>query len=188
MSKTNKPLAKQQGVVVRQLDGEVLIYDLKTDKAYTLNSTAAAVWNACDGINDVEDIGKLIEQQFGSNHSEEMVWLALSQLAKQDLIEGASAVPTLHQGLSRRQVIKTIGLASVVAIPLVSSLVAPQAAHATSAACAAGGNPKGTACTCPAGTNVGSTCPADGTGCAGANCNCLVNVRHFASPSTGTCQ
>ena len=43
------PLARRQGIVIKEVDNEVLIYDLERDKAHCLNPSAAAIWRRCDG-------------------------------------------------------------------------------------------------------------------------------------------
>jgi hypothetical protein len=51
MFSKNKPQGRQDNLVVQELNGEVLIYDLKVNKAFCLNDTSAQVWQACDGQN-----------------------------------------------------------------------------------------------------------------------------------------
>jgi len=38
------PLARKDQLIVKEVDDEVLVYDLKTDQAHCLNKTAALVW------------------------------------------------------------------------------------------------------------------------------------------------
>ena len=51
-----RPKARAEGVVVRELDEEVLVYDLDTHRAVCLNGAAAAVWRLCDGRRTPDDI------------------------------------------------------------------------------------------------------------------------------------
>ena len=44
-----RPVARQEGLVIQEMPDEVLVFDLKTNKAHCLNETAAFVWKACDG-------------------------------------------------------------------------------------------------------------------------------------------
>src|SRR4030095_14635010 len=65
---------------------------------------------------------------------DELVWLAIDQLNENSLLE--NKVTPKFVGESRRDVIKKVGLASMIAIPLVASLVAPRSAMANvSCAC-----------------------------------------------------
>jgi len=57
MLKTHlKPESRQSGLVIQELGGEILIYDLREDKAFCLNATSALVWQACDGNKTVGEI------------------------------------------------------------------------------------------------------------------------------------
>jgi hypothetical protein len=136
MNNPINPMARQKGLVVQEMPDEVLVYDLDSNKAHCLNQSAAFVWKSCDGHNSVGDIVREFETNVGGKVSEDFVWLAIDQLNEKGLLEGE--VAPRFQGQSRRQVIKTIGLASVVALPVIASLVAPQnALGAVSCACSA---------------------------------------------------
>ncbi len=136
MKKRIAPKARKENLVIQELEGEVLIFDLSTNKAFSLNETSALIWRACDGNNEVSDITALIGKQLNSPVNDDFVWLALDKLKKEDLIENKDEVAIDYNGMSRREVIRKVGLASVVALPIVSSLVAPTAASAgTPVAC-----------------------------------------------------
>lgn len=124
MNNSQYPLARKSGLVVQEMPDEVLVYDLNTNKAHCLNNTAATVWKACDGNTSIGEIAS----QFGNGSSEDLVWLAIDQLGENNLLE--TAISTKFVGQSRREVLKKIGLASVVALPVIASLVAPQNALA----------------------------------------------------------
>src|SRR3954464_3494461 len=123
---SQNPTARQNGLVVQEMPEEVLVYDLDTNKAHCLNRSAALVWKSCDGNNSVADIVREFESTGAGRVSEDFVWLAIDQLTENGLLE--NNVPSRFQGQSRRQVLKTIGLASIVAVPVIASLVAPQKA------------------------------------------------------------
>jgi len=135
---------------------EVLVYDLDTNKAHCLNRSAAFVWRSCDGKTSISDIARLFETQIGDKVSDDFVWLAIDQLNENALLE--SEVKSAFAGRSRREVIKKIGLASVVAIPIVASLVAPKSAMAlASCGCAAPGD-------CATQVSCASTVMCNGSG------------------------
>lgn len=123
------PRAKTKELLVQEAGEELLVYNLGSDKAICLNHTAALVWQACDGESDVSQIAKKLEKELDSPVDEDVVWLALDQLGKEDLLLG-NGLPGRFDGLSRREVFKKIGLAATVALPVISSIVAPTAAHA----------------------------------------------------------
>lgn len=128
------PIARKNDLVVQETSDEVLVYDLKTSKAHCLNGSAAMVWKACNGDNSVADIVREFESNGVGAVSEDFVWLAIDQLNENDLLE--NSVAPRFNGFSRRQALKTIGLASAVALPVIASLMAPQQAlGALSCAC-----------------------------------------------------
>jgi len=145
MKREFAPKSRKENLVVQELDGEVLIYDLQTDKAFCLNITSALIWQACDGTRNVAEISRWVGEKLNTANSEDLVWLALDQLKKEKLIENDEDISNYFEGVSRREVIKKIGLSSMIALPIVSSLVAPMAA---SAASICGAN-NGLACRCP---------------------------------------
>ena len=128
MNNSQRPIARKSGLVVQEVPDEVLVYDLETNKAHCLNNSAALIWRSCDGNNSVSDIATLIEAQAGGKVTEDFVWLAIDQLSENNLLE--QQIAPNFEGQSRREVIKKIGLASMVAIPVIASLVAPQSALA----------------------------------------------------------
>ncbi len=130
-------MARQNGLVVQEMPDEVLVYDLDTNKAHCLNQSSALVWKSCDGSNSVGDIVRQFESTGGGKVTEDFVWLAIDQLNENGLLDGKIA--PRFAGQSRRQVLKTIGLASMVALPVIASLVAPKNAMAA-ASCACTSN------------------------------------------------
>jgi len=145
------PTARKTGLVVQEMPDELLVYDTENNKAHCLNRTAAFVFKSCDGGKSAADIASLYSLESGNKMSEDMVWLAIDQLNENDLLE--QQVKSLFAGQSRRDVIKKIGFASVVALPVIASLVAPKnAIAAASCACA---NPAAciTQTTCASQTN-----------------------------------
>jgi len=123
------PEARKEGLIVRELSGEVLVYDRDRSKAHCLNSTAALVWQYCDGKTPVSQIARTIESAINVPVDEEVVWLGVEQLNKSKLLK-STTVPSHASGLSRRDVMKRIGLAAAVALPVVTSIIAPSAAQA----------------------------------------------------------
>jgi len=134
MKSSQVPVARKEGLVIQETSEEVLVYDLTSNKAHCLNQTAAFVWKSCDGNNSIPEITKLLESESGAAIHEDLIWLAIDQLNEKNLLEKELA--TNFAGRSRREVIKKIGLAAVVALPIVASITAPTSALAsTSCAC-----------------------------------------------------
>lgn len=131
-SEQQLPMARRERLLVEELPDEVLIYDLDRKKAHCLNSTAALIWNHCDGRTSVEDLVLILEKQSKAKVQEDVVWFGLNQLRTARLLEGPFAGPTGKQKLSRRELVKRIGLA--VSIPVIVSVLAPKASAALSCA------------------------------------------------------
>ena len=130
MNNPQFPIARKTGIVIQEVPDEVLVYDLDTNKAHCLNQTAALIWKSCDGSKSVSDIAKHVESLAGGRISDDFVWLAIDQLNENNLLE--QEVQANFNGLSRHDVIKKIGLTSMIAIPVIASLVAPKSAMAAS--------------------------------------------------------
>ena len=160
MLNTQNPIARKEKLVVQETADEVLVYDLETNKAHCLNQTAAFVWKNCNGENSIADLVSNFKNESGKTVPEDLIWLAIDQLNERNLLE--QAMPAKFAGQSRRTVLKKIGLASVVALPLIASLTAPTAALAVACSgvvTSCTGCPNGTACN-PDGVGVAGTCAA----------------------------
>ena len=152
-----KPIARKQGLVIQELPDEVLVYDLDRDRAHCLNQTAAFVWQRCNGRNTTAQIARTLGQQFDCTVDEKVVWLALDQLGRNHLLDRQPILPA-QMGMNRRAMVRALGLAAVVAVPVVTSIVAPTPAQA--ATCVG----QGGTCSTPA-----ECCPGL-TQCTGGTC------------------
>ena len=120
------PVARTESLIVKEVEGETLVYDRKTDEAHCLNETAALVWKSCDGRNSVNEIARLLSDKSNSDVNDEVVWLALDQLKQFKLLEEAPDKPALFAGMTRRQMVARLGIAAV-ALPAIVSIVSPTA-------------------------------------------------------------
>jgi hypothetical protein len=134
-----------------------LIYDLTINKAFCLNPTSAIIWNLCDGNNYVSDITNQVSKQLKQPVTDDLVYLALDQFKTDNLLSDNEEIKIEFSGLSRREVIRKVGFASMIALPVISSLVAPTAAMATST------------CVNPAGAATGTDVSAAGPTCGACN-------------------
>jgi hypothetical protein len=124
MSTNPMPRAKTERLIVREIDGETLIYDRQRHTASCLNESAARVWRECDGETSVSEIAAAVGE------GEPAVWLALHQLTKAQLLTEAIAFPPdMSAAKSRREVAGRLGLG---AAAVVASIVAPMPAQAAS--------------------------------------------------------
>jgi hypothetical protein len=139
--------ARRAELVVEELDGELLVYDLRTDAAHSLDVRAAAIWRACDGGASIAEIAA------ATGTAPEIVEHTLSDLSDRALLEGRGQI-------SRRDAVRRMALtagAAAVAVPVVRSIVAPTAAQAQ---------------TC---LPDGAPCTSDGQ-CCGGNCDTGTNT------------
>jgi hypothetical protein len=124
------PQARKEELVIRELPDEVLVYDLKRHEAHCLNQTAAIVWKNCDGKTTLSRMAAVLGESLVTPVGEDLVRLALARLDRAHLLE--RPIPQIADGAraSRRELIRRLGLASAVALPLVTSIIAPMAVHA----------------------------------------------------------
>lgn len=179
---TNKPNSRKANIVVQDLENEVFIYDLTINKVYCLNQTAGLVYQLCDGRRTAAEICDLMSKELKKEVSEDLVWLAIDRLKKDDLLENAKELSNHFEGLTRREVVKRVGLASMIALPVISGFVSPTATNAASGCVNPGGFPPGTVVnatgtrlTCA--QNLGAQCcsgllSGGGIDCAPTPCTC----------------
>lgn len=145
------PEARRTGVIRKEVDGELLVYDLTRDKAHCLNESAAAIWKRCDGRTSIKEIAASLAKEVGATLDERVVWLALADLRRSHLLEEPKPTvvnedgnnsqkkqtksnqwPQVMLGMSRREAVKRIGLGAAIALPVVISITAPTPAQAGS--------------------------------------------------------
>ena len=156
--KAQFPQLRTQRLVVDDLPDEVLVYDLDRHQAHCLNRTAALVWRSCDGQSTPAEIARRLTAELDAPCSEDFVLLALNQLEGQHLLEQAPEMPAQFAVLSRRQMVRRLGLAAAVAVPIVTSIVAPRAVEAST-------------CTPPGSPCSGTIRCCSVLGCGGSTCN-----------------
>jgi len=161
---SERPQARTSDLVVKEVAEELLVYDLARQRAHSLNRVAAAVWRACDGTRGVAALG-VAAGESGQAVPVEAVQYALQVLGRARLLEG----PVDEGGLTRRQVMARLGTAAAVALPLVTTIIAPTAAQAQSPAACLQEN-EGPC------TSVSQCCA---NGCGGANCVCVFSKDKF---------
>jgi hypothetical protein len=154
------PEARTAGIVIQEAGEEILIYDLKANKALCLNETAGRVYKECSGSAGIAEIAA------NCRFDTDITRLTLSELERAQLIDGVWPLSELKT-VSRRQMIRKAGLASMGALPLISSVVAPRAINAAS--CLGGGKP----------------CTADSQCCSGNNCQ--AGICTFCAPAGTAC-
>jgi hypothetical protein len=142
-----KPVARREGLLIRELPDEVLVYDRKEHRAHCLNRTAATVFRHADGTRTVAELSRLLAPGAAGPVAEDVVTLALARLAEAGLLEGEVAAAAPAAGMTRRDLARRAGLAAAILLPAVASIVAPTPAEAA-ATCVSScsGKPDGTTC------------------------------------------
>jgi hypothetical protein len=122
------PQARESGLVIKELDDELLVYDLDSHKAHCLNKTAALIWRLCDGKTTAPGIAARLREEQKSAIDEEVVTVALRRLSKANLLRErfTTATDSLVRS-SRRDLMKKLALAGGLSVV---SIISPTAASA----------------------------------------------------------
>jgi hypothetical protein len=78
-------------VAVQMVEDEALILDLNKDQIHQLNTTAAFVWNKCDGRTPIDKVTARLTEEFDidSDTAKNDIEQILKQLCELELIEPA---------------------------------------------------------------------------------------------------
>jgi len=120
------PKARKENLIIKQLDDETLVYDRESDQAHCLNSTAARVWQLCDGQTSIAQISELLTKEINTAVPEEVVLLGLDQLEKFKLLDKTTAKAFQLPGMTRREVVRRVGFVAL-ALPVIISISASPA-------------------------------------------------------------
>ena len=173
------PRAAAKELVVQPMEDELLVYNLQTNQAMCLNQTAGLVWENCDGKSSASEIAQKLSKKLKRVAvNEELVMFAVMELREKGLLENVEEMPNKFEGLSRREIVRKVGFASLVALPVISSIIAPKAtaAQTPSPTCVPEGSDL--SFTLPS----GATSPACNTN-AGVNCDCSAPTSDFGDGS-----
>jgi hypothetical protein len=131
----DRPLARGAGLLTEEVDGELIVYDEHDQVACRLNHVAALVWRSSDGTRTIDELVAVVAQELGDVADEDLVRIALDQLAEHDLIESGYEQRDADEArFSRRRFFRRVGVvgAAAAALPIVTSMVVPAAAAAQS--------------------------------------------------------
>jgi hypothetical protein len=157
------PQAVRDGIAVQEMAEDLLIFDTRVQRAHSLNATAKAVWEVCDGKHSPTQLAE------GLGLDRDAVMLALQSLSACDLLEHPVSSERV---VSRREVLRRLAFAgaAAAAVPVIRSVAVPTAAHAASL-CTKGSCPSRQFCgsqqTCRAGSSLdsGSSCGVGANSC-----------------------
>jgi len=120
------PKARDHDLLVEECNRELLVYDLRSDRAHSLNTAAALIWRWSDGNTSVAEITSRLAAELQKPIDPDEVEQALQRLADANLLEE----PALA-GVSRRMFVKKAA-AAVAGLAIVASIRTPASANHTS--------------------------------------------------------
>ena len=120
-----KPFARREGLILRELTDELVVYDTTRHQAHCLNASAALVFKHSDGETSIAALVKQLRREVATGADETWVRLALERLGEAHLLERA---PHAGKARSRRDVLTRLGGAA--ALPVVMTVVTPTPAEA----------------------------------------------------------
>jgi PqqD family protein of HPr-rel-A system len=89
LSAHNKVLLRRPDLTAKELDGEGLVYDLRSGRVHHLNAAALLVWKACDDLQYADELITLTGERFNVSPGHARAWMeeALEQLQRAGLLE-----------------------------------------------------------------------------------------------------
>jgi len=111
------------GLLLEQIDNELLVFNQVTGEGHALNETAARVFGLADGETSRATITAALSQQFNLPDDPDITELAVSELRDAGLVTDDESQSS---GINRRAVIRKLGLSvmAAAALPLVETMVA----------------------------------------------------------------
>jgi ribosomal protein L28 len=111
-------------LIQKELGGELLLCDLKTKRAFSLNRSAAVVWKHSDGRTSIDELARLVAEATGTPADNRVVEFALRSLDKDGLMEQVNLPTREDANLGRRQLFRKLGwaAAALVALPAVTAV------------------------------------------------------------------
>lgn len=95
------PRRDDDGVATARFEDEAVLYEIATSSLHRLNATAAAVWDACDGTQDVDAIVAALATTYPQVPVVEVaagVHSVLEELAASGLVTSPSVEQLEHGG------------------------------------------------------------------------------------------
>jgi len=115
-----------------KLRDELLVYDPETHRGHCLNRSASLIWLACDGKTAVSEIAARVAAETPLGIDEPLVWFALVKLDRAGLLSNGETLSHKIQAPTRRAILRRLGTAAALALPVVMSMLVPTPARAAS--------------------------------------------------------
>jgi len=120
--------ARSAGIATKEVGGEVVVYDLETDKVHLLNPVTSTIWRLAsegDGVTTEAATAAVTAAFPDQDAPGDLTLAALQELRAAGLLLSDTGAPSF--GLDRRRMLKIAGGAAVLG-PLVTTILAPPAA------------------------------------------------------------
>ena len=126
------PVARKEGLLMQQVDGDLTVYDQERSLAHNLNRTASLVFQKADGTRSVADLVALLQEELNPEVDEDLVLLALDQLRRAHLLEEGGDRPAEARRASRRRFVRKVGMIGALSLllPVVETITAPTPSQA----------------------------------------------------------
>ena len=121
-------VSRRRSLLIRELGTETLVYDMKSHRASCLNREAASVFRACNGHRTIAEIALNVGEALGREVDEHYIGLAISRLSQSGLVDTAS----IPESPRRRELLRRVAATAAVALPTITSVLAPAPAEAQS--------------------------------------------------------
>ncbi len=130
----NSELARriQQDIFIQEMGAETLVYDTRRHTAYCLNESSSAIWKLADGEHTVAEISAAASVELRTAISEDFVLFALAELRRDGLVEPSAPDVEAGPAISRRAMLRTLGVGGAMLLPAIAMIFAPTAAQAYS--------------------------------------------------------
>jgi hypothetical protein len=129
------PEARREGLTVRELVDETLVYDLERNQAHCLNRAAALVWRHCNGHTSIPRLAAILCENLGVPADDTLVLLALEQLGRRNLLRQAPRQQDEVERRWRRDALKKM-LGVLAAFPAIMTVTGRAAGAQASSKCA----------------------------------------------------
>jgi hypothetical protein len=123
------PRRMQESVSIQPIGTESLVYDERRHMAFCLNESSSAIWLLADGQHTVAQISVAASVQLNAPVSEDLVLFAIAELRRDGLMEPSTVAESVP-ALSRRAMLRRLGVSGALLLPMIAAVLAPTAAQA----------------------------------------------------------
>jgi hypothetical protein len=124
-----EPRARRDDLEIQRMGEEMVVYDLRSHEAHSLDAMAVHVWELADGSRDVAALAHLLQARIGRDVSADDVAATLQHLGDAGL---------LAEGPSRRELLRRaamVGAVTLVGGGVLKTIIAPEPVAAQSGGC-----------------------------------------------------